>query len=163
KPKKLVFHSGFLPNVYYKEWFVDRAILFLKEFIKDKDIEICLENVFSDEPSFIYDIVSKVDSDRLKICLDIGHINAYGDKTCKDEENACIKYWIDKLYPYISHFHIHNNNGMKDTHNDVYDGDIDIKDIIMYAITKIEVPTFTVEVMNIKDFPDFIDKICNLS
>lgn len=157
-PKKLIFHTGFLPNVYYKEWFIPNAITFLKDFLKDKDenIDICIENVFSDSPDFIYDIVrevNKVSKKQVSVCLDIGHINAYAHDTT-------IYEWIDKCKDYISHFHIHNNDTKKDTHSDFDDGNIDIPKVVDYAIQYIKTPSFTIEACEAEKLVDFFKKMC---
>ena len=155
-PKKLVYHTGYLKKVYYMEWFVPESIKFLINFLNDKSVgpQILIENVFSESPDYIYEILKKVNEESkvpLYMCLDIGHINAYAHDTT-------VFSWIDKCKKYITHIHIHNNNGENDYHKDVYDGTLDIKMIIDYAISVIPDVTFTVEVREPKDFPEFIKK-----
>ena len=44
---KLVLHAGFVPLVYYPEWFVSRSVLVWKQLIRDvpEHLTVCLENV----------------------------------------------------------------------------------------------------------------------
>ena len=51
--KKMIVHSGFYPQMYFESWFVERAIIFWKEFLEKhtEDIIICMENVVETEPS----------------------------------------------------------------------------------------------------------------
>lgn len=102
--KKIVIHSGFLPSAYYKEYFINQSIKFWREFLDSHpgDYTICLENVMDDEPRMIYEIVSAIDDERLRICVDIGHAFVTGTDP---------KTWISTCAPYLSHLHIHNNYG----------------------------------------------------
>ena len=48
--KKIVFHSGMNPYVYYKEYWAEHVAKFWKEFMKNKtELEVVLENVFDDD------------------------------------------------------------------------------------------------------------------
>ena len=75
---RMVVHSGYIPLIYFPEWFTEKSIAFWKEFLKDKpeDCEILLENVLEGEPDMTASIVEAVDDPRLKLCLDIGHANS---------------------------------------------------------------------------------------
>ena len=66
-----------------------------------------------------------VDDKRLRLCLDIGHVNAYSKTSVMD--------WLEICAPCISHFHIHNNDGTKDQHNALQDGTIPMKEFLMRA------------------------------
>lgn len=45
--KRIVFHSGFIPFVYYKEYFIDESVKFWRDFLKNapNDMSFLLENV----------------------------------------------------------------------------------------------------------------------
>ena len=70
----LVVHSGYVPLVYYKEWFTEKSIEFWKRFLGklDKDVIFCYENVMEDSPDMLYDIVSEVNDERFGLCLTWG-------------------------------------------------------------------------------------------
>ena len=75
---KVVIHGGYNARIYYPVWYVEQSIGFWKAFLEeDPGVEIVLENVLEDEPGLLLDIVKGVDDTRLRLCLDIGHANAY--------------------------------------------------------------------------------------
>jgi sugar phosphate isomerase/epimerase len=141
---KVIIHGGYNPWIYYPVWYVEQSILFWKEFLKeDPGVEIVLENVLETEPQWLLDIAKGVDDPRLKLCLDIGHVNAYSKIPLMD--------WLESWAPYLSHFHIHNNDGSRDQHNVLNDGNIPMKDFLLRAEELCPNATFTFELM--KDEP----------
>lgn len=118
--KKLVIHGGFQPFMYYPVWYVGQSIEFWKEFVKTmpEDMVICLENVLETEPYMLKDIVSGVDDPRIRLCLDVGHVNAYS--------KIPVQTWLEDWAPYLSHYHVHNNDTSADTHRPLYDGSMDM-------------------------------------
>ena len=141
---KVIIHGGYNPWIYYPVWYVEQSILFWKEFLKeDPSVEIVLENVLETEPQWLLDIAKGVDDPRLKLCLDIGHVNAYSKIPLMD--------WLENWAPYLSHFHIHNNDGSRDQHNALNDGNIPMKDFLLRAEELCPNATFAFELM--KDEP----------
>ena len=141
---KVIIHGGYNPWIYYPVWYVEQSILFWKEFLKeDSGVEIVLENVLETEPQWLLDIAKGVDDPRLKLCLDIGHVNAYSKIPLMD--------WLESWAPYLSHFHIHNNDGSRDQHNALNDGNIPMKEFLLRAEELCPNATFTFELM--KDEP----------
>ena len=121
--KKVIIHGGYHPWIYFPVWYVEQSILFWKEFLKeDPGVEIVLENVLETEPQWLLDIVKGVDDLRLRLCLDVGHVNAYSP--------IPVMNWLEEWAPYLSHFHIHNNDGSRDQHNALMDGSIPMKEIL---------------------------------
>ena len=75
---KVIIHGGYNPWIYFPVWYIEQSIQFWKEFLaEDPGVEILLENVLETEPGWLLDIVKGVDDPRLRLCLDIGHVNAY--------------------------------------------------------------------------------------
>lgn len=142
--KKVIIHGGYNPWIYYPVWYIEQSIVFWKEFLKeDPGVEIVLENVLETEPQWLLDIAKGVDDPRLKLCLDIGHVNAYSKIPLVD--------WLESWAPYLSHFHIHNNDGSRDQHNALNDGTIPMKEFLIRAEELCPNATFTFELM--KDEP----------
>jgi endonuclease IV len=56
---RMVVHSGYVPFVYFKEYFVERSVNFWREFLSDKpaDFTVVLENVLEDEPLMLMEII----------------------------------------------------------------------------------------------------------
>ena len=137
---KVIVHGGYNPWIYYPVWYVEQSILFWKEFLKDDPgVEIVLENVLETEPKWLLDIVKGVDDPRLRLCLDIGHVNAYSKIPLTD--------WLESWAGHISHFHIHNNDTSWDTHSPLDQGSIPMKNFLEKAGTLCPDATFTLELM----------------
>ena len=141
---KVIIHGGYNPKIYFPIWYVEQSILFWKEFLKEEPgVQIVLENVLEETPDMLLDIVKGVNDPRLRLCLDIGHVNAYSCVPVMD--------WLEAWAPYISHFHIHNNDGSRDMHNALNDGTIPMKQLINRAQILCPEATYTLELM--KDKP----------
>ena len=141
--KKVVIHGGYNGQMYFPVWYVEQSVLFWKAFLKDDpEVEIVLENVLEREPVWLLDIIRGVDDPRLRMCLDIGHVNAYSHIPVMD--------WLDACAPFISHFHIHNNDGTRDQHSALCDGSIPVKEFLLRAEALCPDATFTFELMRAK-------------
>lgn len=125
RAKKLVLHAGFFPMTYYPIWFIEKSIEFWKDMAKEipSGLTVCLENVMEPYPEMLLNIVSHVNSPSLKLCLDIGHCNTR-------VSNVPPEKWVEVLTPYISHIHLHNNEGDGDLHAPLYSGEIDMEQMV---------------------------------
>lgn len=122
--KKLVIHGGFQPFMYYPIWYVEQSVEFWKEFVRDvpEDMVLCLENVLETEPYMLKDIVTAVNDPRLRLCLDVGHVNAYSQ--------IPVQTWMEDWAPYLSHYHVHNNDTSADTHRPLFEGSMDMAHLL---------------------------------
>lgn len=148
--KKIVFHGGYNPQIYYPIWYTEQSVAFWKTFIQSvpADMVICLENVLEEEPLMILDIIQSVNDARLQMCLDIGHVNAYS--------NVSIAEWIRTCAAKISHFHIHNNNGAADTHNALMDGTVQMSDVLQQISRECPDATWTLECPHAKSSVEWL-------
>ena len=105
-------------------------------------VEIVLENILEREPQWLLDIVKGVDDPRLKLCLDVGHVNAYS--------NIPVMQLLETCAPYISHFHIHNNDTSRDQHNPLNEGTIPMKELLEQIGRLCPDATSTLELMKAK-------------
>jgi len=107
--KKIVYHSGMIPCVYYREGWADQVSRFFTEFLEDKDdLEIVMENVLDEDWRLLLDVYKQVDHPKFKLCLDMGHAHCYSE--------IPVMEWAEELSPYISHVHVHDNAGDRDSH-----------------------------------------------
>lgn len=121
--QKVVIHGGYQPRMYYPVWYVEQSILFWKAFLQeDPGVDIVLENVLEEEPEMLRDILAGVDSPRLGMCLDIGHVNVYS--------KVSVEEWMETCAPWLKHFHVHNNDGSWDTHSPLMEGNLPIRNIL---------------------------------
>ena len=135
---KVVIHAGFNPWLYYPVWFREQSAVFWREFLaEDPGVEIVLENVLEQEPEWMTEILRAVDSPRLRLCLDVGHVNAYSPVDAAQ--------WLRRCAPWISHFHLHNNNGTRDAHDPLFRGSIPMEELLTLAGDLCPEATFTLE------------------
>ena len=125
---KLVLHGGFNPQMYYPQWYVEQSILFWREFLTKlpEGLTVCVENVLEPAPDMLLDILRGVENPRLRLCLDVGHVNAYSKIPAKT--------WLTECGAYLSHLHIHNNDGTWDTHSALYEGTLPIRELLEIAM-----------------------------
>ena len=137
---RMVVHTGYIPLVFDPRWQVKESVVFWREFLEDKpeDFVVLLENVMDEEPALLLDIVEGVDDPRMRICLDVGHVNAISPKKVTE--------WIEALGPQIRHFHLHNNDGRRDLHAPLTEGTLDMEEVLR-AVDACCVPetTLTIE------------------
>lgn len=136
--EKMVVHSGFIPLVYYPEWFAPQSAAFWREFLNDVDgLTLCIENVMETSPDALRQVAEQVNDPRLRICFDVGHA------FCQSGELAP---WLDALAPYSSHVHLHNNHGTFDEHLGLPDGTLDMAAVIRQLEALAPQATYTLEV-----------------
>ena len=136
--EKVVIHGGYNPWIYYPVWYVEQSIRFWSDFLKeDPGVELVLENVLETDPQWLLDIVRGVDDRRLGLCLDVGHVNAYSEIPLRE--------WVKAWQPYLSHFHIHNNDGSRDSHSALDCGSIPMRELLAFAREQCPDATFTLE------------------
>ncbi|MBR6951635.1 MAG: TIM barrel protein [Oscillospiraceae bacterium] len=132
--EKMIAHANYVEALYYPSWFVSRHVEFWRRFLEDhpEPVTVCLENVMETGPELMLDIVKRVDDPRLRLCLDVGHANL---------SDVAPEEWLKACAPWISHYHIHNNNGpvagarrsQGDTHSALDQGVIDMEGLLRLA------------------------------
>lgn len=137
--QKVVIHGGYHPRIYFPVWYVEQSILFWRTFLQeDPGVTLVLENVLEEEPDWLDQIVRGVDDPRLRLCLDIGHVNTYSPHSAME--------WLTQWSPYISHFHLHNNDGHWDYHRDLGEGTIPMEEFLARAEALCPDATYTLEI-----------------
>lgn len=135
-----VFHAGYVPKTYPKQYWLQNVEKFWQDFIKDKieDNFFYIENVLEKEPTLIKELIDTINHPHFLACLDIGHVHAHTEKE--------IEYWIEVLGERIGHVHIHNNSGIEDTHSGIQQGSICIEQILTYLQKIAPNATYTLEI-----------------
>lgn len=141
----IVYHTCLIPSVYYESSWQSNSIIFWKEFMQDKDnsISVYLENMYDNNPEPIAKVIDDVNHPAFGFCLDIGHVNCFSKRP--------IDGWIRELGNRIKHFHIHNNNGWRDQHNDILTGTIPIKKYLDIIAEKYPQADWTLEMNKYED------------
>ena len=149
--KRIVIHGGFIPEVYFPEYYVSESIHFWKRFLRDApdDIEIMLENVMEPSPDTLVRIADGVGDPRLGLCLDVGHANCSVSQTPPLE-------WIEPMRPHLRHVHIHNNEGDRDLHSPLGSGTIPMEQVLDTVLEACPRASFTVENIHCRESMDWL-------
>ncbi len=148
--RRAVLHPGSVPlNHLILTFLAQRRLRKALEFIIEKaeknSIEVCIENPYFEES----DIFSDVDQfykfvrgfgGKLRVCFDFGHAHI---------SKKGIDYSLSLLKPFITHIHIHDNNGEKDEHLSLGKGSIDFKKYMDF-LRKFD-GTIILEINSLKD------------
>lgn len=139
---RMVVHSGYIPLIYFPQWFTEKSVAFWKEFLQDKpeNAEFLLENVLEGEPNMTASIVEAVDDPRLKLCLDIGHANS-------EVSDIPVETWVRRWAPRLGHVHIHNNAGGWDFHDHLDRGTIPMAETLKLLAELAPEATWTLETL----------------
>ena len=144
--KRIVIHGGFIPEVYFPEYFVSESIGFWKRFLRENEamltgVELMLENVMEPSPDLLTEIVGEVNDPRLSLCLDVGHANCGVSKVPPLE-------WIAPMASRLSHVHIHNNLGEKDLHSPLGEGTVPMEEVLLTISESCPNASLTIENMH---------------
>ena len=141
--RRLVIHSGYIPLVYFPEWFVEQSVRFWRELLSDvpEGMTLAVENVMEPEPKLLADIAAQVDDPRLWLCLDVGHANSSASKTPP-------LAWIAPMAPWLRHVHLHNNEGGWDLHAPLGQGTVPMEQVLDTVLRQCPAATFTIENQN---------------
>ena len=121
--EKIVFHTCHLPDAYLLIGWAERVADFFKRFLDGKDgIMIVMENVFDRIPEPMVEVVERVDRPDFRLCLDIGHAHCYSDISVLD--------WAKSFGSYVSHVHVHDNMGDRDSHIALGEGTIPYEEVL---------------------------------
>lgn len=148
--KKIVFHTCFMPASCFLTGWAQRVADFYCRFLAEKDdsIEILMENVLDPFPDPLAKAAEAIQHPAFGICLDVGHAHCYSD--------APISQWSETLLPWIRHFHLHDNQGDRDSHLALGDGSLFLEQETLFQkyirqLLSQKNLTFTIECNSVKD------------
>ena len=151
---RVVVHGGFIPLVYFPEWYVEQSVQFWREFLQEvpDGFTIALENVMEPGPQMLADIVRQVDDPRLGLCLDVGHANTQVSTVPPLE-------WIAPMAPWLRHVHLHNNQGALDAHAGLAEGLIPMEKVLGTLLHLCPGATWTIECQDAEPSVRWLDKL----
>ena len=114
------------------------------------EIEIVLENVFDDDWRLLLDVYERVNQPNFKLCLDIGHAHCYS--------SLDVREWAKNLAPYVSHVHVHDNCGDRDSHIGLGSGNLPWEEVLGY-LPETKERTWTIECMQKEDIKRCLDSL----
>jgi sugar phosphate isomerase/epimerase len=120
----VVLHSGYVPKSHSTEEWLERSVPFWREVLDrtDAGVAIHVENVLEEDFASLAALIDAVASDRFDVCLDVGHAAIASKRPVED--------WIAGLAARIRHVHLHNNDGTRDSHDDLGTGIIDMRRVL---------------------------------
>lgn len=116
----VVFHSScfpFLRGSFVERWAEDCAE-FYRTLAQRYNLTVCVENSMDLDPTPLKELMRRVQSERVAVCLDIGHAN-YSDASVAD--------WFAALEGKIRYLHLSDNGGRFDEHLPLGCGTVDWK------------------------------------
>ena len=148
--KNIIFHSScfpFLRGPYLEGWAALSAV-FYETISEEYDLDLFIENSQDVDTIPLMTLMETVKSDRIKVCLDIGHANYSGTPLAK---------WFEDLGDHIGYLHLSDNNGISDDHFTLGKGTVDWAeaDRLFSALGR-QVPV-TLEVGNLESVKTSID------
>jgi len=103
----------------------------------DCGVRLMLENVYERDPELMLAAVRRIDLPNVLVCLDVGHVNAFGD--------GDFERWLEVLWPVIGHLHLHDNQGSRDDHQALGTGTVPLEFVLTYLAERGRQPRITLE------------------
>ena len=142
RPLSVVFHAGYDERRYHAhraEW-LSGSLATWEPIIRQAEemgVVIHLENVYEQTPEMILTLIEEMDSENLGFCLDMGHMNVFGE--------VALAEWLDALGPHLKEVHLHDNNGHSDSHGPIGSGTAPFKELFQYLHDQEKRPLVTLE------------------
>jgi sugar phosphate isomerase/epimerase len=154
-PGLIIFHPG------YNKWFFDNnvdlwlenSLVTWKEILGKAEhlkIPLAVENIFEEEPSGLYKLISKLNSPYFNFCFDTGHFNLFS--------NVSMEAWLISLGSFLKEVHLHDNKKQADDHLPLGDGEIDFP-LFFQLLKKYGVtPIYTIEPHKVEDLERSLER-----
>lgn len=116
--ENVVFHGScfpFLRGGYLTNW-AEKSAEFYQKLAEEFGLHIHMENSMDLDPTPLRELMERVSSPLVRVCLDIGHANL---------SRAPIAAWFEMLGPYIDYLHLSDNPGAFDDHLPMGAGTVD--------------------------------------
>ncbi|MCF8057444.1 MAG: sugar phosphate isomerase/epimerase [Desulfocapsa sp.] len=158
RPKSVVCHLNYEENKQgykKKEWKV-AALKTWQELTHIAAMQECtlmLENTYESSPDAHETILTELNSDSARFCLDVGHLMSFAKTPWQD--------WLPRLSPWLGQLHLHDNNGEGDEHLGLGLGSFDFQGLFQFLSANNLHPLVTLEPHSEEDLwqaLDFLDK-----
>lgn len=122
--ESVTVHHGYVPNTSFPPKWVSRSIGFWNDFFEAHpgSIKYNMENQLEQDPYTLISIIDSLQNDRLAVNLDIGHAHCASEVPVID--------WIKQLNNRIRYVHIHQNNGKRDEHLGLTQGNMPMEEVL---------------------------------
>jgi sugar phosphate isomerase/epimerase len=142
RPVAVICHLGFEARHYQwdRENWLTRSAATWKELAAlaaAHQTTLMLENVYETDPTLFLEVISRVNSPHLQVCLDVGHLLAFG--------GGDFTLWLKTLWPVIGQLHLHDNSGEDDTHQALGTGQVPLQYVLDFLAERGSQPLITLE------------------
>lgn len=142
RPEAVVCHLGYEDRHYLwdQENWLNRTAATYRELgvrAQTSGIRVMLENVYEQDPGLIREAVQRIGLANVRVCLDVGHLNAFG--------GGDFKSWLETLWPVIGHLHLHDNLGARDDHLALGTGSVPLEFVLSFLAGRGARPLITLE------------------
>jgi sugar phosphate isomerase/epimerase len=142
RPEAVICHLGYEERHFHwdqAEWLKRVAATFreLGARASKYGVRVMLENVYEQDPELIRDAVTQIDLSNVRVCLDVGHLHAFG--------GGDFKGWLEILWPIIGHLHLHDNQGTGDDHQALGTGSVPLEFVLTFLAERGIQPLITLE------------------
>jgi sugar phosphate isomerase/epimerase len=142
QPAQVVCHTGYDPRHHegMKARWIESSLP-IWEALADRagriGVRILLENVWEPEPSLHRELFSRLPSEYLGFCLDVGHQHCFSE--------APLDAWLEALSSRLGELHLHDNDGRRDAHLPVGRGTVDFGTLFKFLSERRITPLLTLE------------------
>ncbi len=142
QPARVVCHPSFDAKYYTgtEQRWLDNSLDTWRHFARlaqEMDTVISLENVYEKDPHHLYLLLSTLDSQQVRFCLDTGHFNVFS--------RTPLVQWLDQLGGYLGQLHLHDNDGSQDLHLPIGEGNFPFADLLASLAARKCSPVVTLE------------------
>lgn len=152
--KNVVFHGSCFPFLRegYIEFWAKKSAEFFDDLSEKYDLNIFIENSMDIDTEPLERLMDEKKSDRVSVCLDVGHANY---------SSVPVEKWFERLMPHINYLHLSDNCGYMDEHLELGKGNIDFGEVFSFVNKlKRDIP-ITIEVTDINRLKSSIEYLRN--
>jgi sugar phosphate isomerase/epimerase len=114
----VIFHSScfpFLRGAYLESW-AEGCAEFYEELAASFDLNIFIENSQDIDAVPLRELMKRISTKRVGVCLDLGHVNY---------SLMPVEHWFEELHEWIGYLHLSDNPGRIDEHMVLGKGTVD--------------------------------------
>ena len=137
EPKTVVLHAGYdwKRYGYVRDAWLENSLKtwrWMAGRLHSLGSRLMLENVYESGPEEILELFEQLAEQGVGLCLDTGHLTAFG--------KATVTEWIDAMAGYLGQLHLHDNLGDQDQHLALGQGGIDFTALFKRLVSHCPTP-----------------------